>query len=172
MIRVIRGDLLAAEVDAVVRSVRSDGDPISALGRRLGEAAGPPGSTGPGPVEESPVGMATLTPGGSLPASFLIHVTLQSMEEPVSATIVERGVLNSLRRAADFGIESLGLPPLGVGPGNLETEEAARILARVLADHVAGGQPPTRIEVYVESEYDEDVFRNALSAAGLSVPID
>ncbi|HSR42022.1 MAG TPA: macro domain-containing protein, partial [Longimicrobiales bacterium] len=117
MIRVLRQALADAEAEAVVRPVRSDGEAITGPGRRLEVAAVTDWSARLGEMGDLPVGVAVLTPGGELPASFVIHVVVQSPEEPVTAAGVRRGLVNVLRRASEFGIDSLALPPLGVGPG-------------------------------------------------------
>lgn len=158
MIRVVRGDLAAAGVEAVIRPSRSDGMAINAVGLRLESVAGPSVMeriTGQGDL---PAGTAVLAPSGGLACSFLINVVLQSAEEPVTIHSVQRGLVNALRRAADFGVESLALPPLGVGAGNLEVEESAKVIVDVIRNHVSEGAPPLVFEIVVDSDYEESVF--------------
>lgn len=165
MIRVTLGDLAAVEAECRIRPARFDGESVSAAGRRLESAAGPDVMariTGQG---DSPVGTAVLTPAGGLPGDFLIHVIVQSMDEAATAPVVRRGLVNALRRAADFGIDTVALPPLGLGAGNLEAEESARLMVEVIREHVAEGRPPLEFEIVVESEFEESVF-SALLAAG------
>ena len=61
-----------------------------------------------------------------------------------------------------FGVESLSLPPLGTGAGNLEAEQAAELLVQLLTEHLAGNEPPRRFEIVVESDYHEEVFQRAM----------
>ncbi len=166
MIRVVRGDLVAAAVECILRPIRSDGEAVTALGRRLEAAAGDEVIERLAAMGESPVGTALLTPAGALRSSFLVHVVLQSVEEPVNESALRRGLVNALRRASDFGIESLALPPLGVVAGALEAEEMARVVVEVLRDHLAEGAAPTSVEIVVESEYEESIFAAAVGAAG------
>lgn len=167
MIRVTRGDLAAVGAECRIRPVRSDGESVSVVGRRLEAAAGEAVMHRVQGQGTSPVGTAILTPAGGLPGDFLIHVVLQSPEEAASAVVVRRGLLNALRRAADFGIETVALPPLGLGAGNLEVEESAKVVVEVIRDHVSEGRPPMEFEIVVESEFEESVF-TALVAAGTS----
>lgn len=167
MIRVVRGDLAASSQECVLRSTRVDGASITAIGRRLEAIAGASVAERLAAQGESPVGTALLTPAGDLPVSFLIHVVLQSVEEPVTASAVQRGLVNALRRAADFGIESVALPPLGVGAGNLEVEVAARVMVEVILNHVSEGLPPSDFEIVVESEYEASVFTHAVEVSRL-----
>jgi O-acetyl-ADP-ribose deacetylase (regulator of RNase III) len=75
---------------------------------------------------------------------------------------VRRAVENGLRRASDIGLESLALPPLGLGVGVGEPEDAARALLGVLLDHLEEESPPLEILIVVSSEYEFDLFAQAL----------
>jgi O-acetyl-ADP-ribose deacetylase (regulator of RNase III) len=160
------GDLSESAADAVVRPVRSDGEAITAAGRRLGLAAGELVMQRLQGLGDLPVGGAVITPGGSLPAQFIIHAVLQSVEDPVSAVTVRRALLNVLRRARDLGLSSLALPLLGTGAGNLEAEEAARLLLEALRDHLAHGEDPRSFEVVVDNAYEEGLFAREVAVRG------
>lgn len=108
MIAVRRQNLAAADVECILRSVSSSLEPLTAIGR---EVRG-----------------AVITPAGDLSASFIIHVAVQSHDEPVSVGGVRKALLNGLRRASTMGIETLALPPLGTGAGNLDAEAADGVL--------------------------------------------
>jgi O-acetyl-ADP-ribose deacetylase (regulator of RNase III) len=170
MIRVVRGDLAASSQECVLRSTRVDGASITPVGRRLEAIAGTKVSERLAAQGDSPVGTALLTPAGELATSFLIHVVLQSIEEPVTAISVQRGLVNALRRAADFGIDSVALPPLGVGAGNLEAEVSARVMLEVIRNHLSEGAPPSDFEIVVESEYEESVFATVIEASSVDWP--
>ena len=171
MIRVVRGDLAAMEVECVLRPARSDGASFSGVGRRLEAGAGDAVLQRLTSSGEAPLGTALLTPGGDLPAQFLIHVVLQSPDEPVTARALKLGLLNALRRASDFGIESVALPPLGMMAGALEGEEVAEVVASVLHDHLCEGLPPRSFVIVVESAYEESVFAHAVEAMGSGRPV-
>lgn len=160
MIVVRRQDLAAAaaDVEAVVRPVRSDGEALTAVGRRLEVAAGPDVVARLREMGDLPVGGALLTPGGDLASSFLVHVVVQAPDEPVTEAGVRRGLVNALRRASELGIASLALAPLGVGAGNLDAEAAARIMEEVVGEHRDSGEPPRTLVIVVESDYEERIF--------------
>ena len=164
MIRVRVGDLAVALVDAVVRPMRSDGEAVTAVGRRLEVQAGASLSDRLQGMGDLPVGGAVITPGGALPAPFIIHVVVQSSEEPVTSHGVQRALLNGLRRARDLGLGSVAFPPVGVGAGNLEVEEAAHLLVEVLRDHLRDGEQPLDFEILVESSYEAELFLREVSA--------
>jgi O-acetyl-ADP-ribose deacetylase len=158
------GDLGDSRTDAVVRPISSDGDAITAVGRRLELVAGGSMAARLRGMGDLPVGGALVTPSGGLAAPFIIHAVLQSAEEPVSAGSVQRALVNVLRRARDFGLESLAFPPMGMGAGNLEAEDAAQILIEVLRDHLRDGEQPSSFEIVVESPYEEELFTRELAS--------
>jgi O-acetyl-ADP-ribose deacetylase (regulator of RNase III) len=166
LIRVRQGELGRASADAVVRPVRSDGEAVTAVGRRLELAAGPALVARLRTLGDLPVGGAVITPGGALPVPFVIHAVVQSTDEPVSALGVQRALVNALRRARDLGLSSVAFPPMGMGAGNLAAEDAARLLVEVLRDHLQGGEDPLVLEVLVESGYEEELFTRELAAEG------
>jgi O-acetyl-ADP-ribose deacetylase (regulator of RNase III) len=162
LIRVVLGDLAAQDVEAVVRPVRSDLAPATAASRDLGHRAGDDLAQRLDRMGPLPVGSAVLTPAGLLPCSFLIHVAVMSVEEPQTATSVQNALRNGLRRAADWDVASLALPPLGLGVGAMEPEEAAGALVDVLRDHLGEGRAPLELSIVVGSEYELQLFNPLL----------
>lgn len=165
MIRVLLGRVEDTATDGLLRPVRSDFTGISGASRRVEAAAGDDIRRRLDGMGDLPVGGAVVTPGGDLEAMFLIHVVLESPEEPVTTMAVQRGLVNGLRRAAEWEMASLSLPPLGLGAGTMEPEESARLMVEVLLDHLRQGEPPAELVIVVESTYEEDLFRRVLAMA-------
>lgn len=163
MIRVHQGSFLEVEAEGFVRPIRSDLAPVSAVSRDLGTAAGEM-------VEEQlarsgsiPLGGAVMTPAGALPFDFLIHVVVMSEDEPQSSATVQRALRNGLRRATDWAMESLALPPLGIGVGTTEPEDAARALAEILFNHLDDGTPPLDLTLVVSSAFEAEMFERLIA---------
>lgn len=168
MIEIERGSLLDCTTEAVVRPVRSDLDPVSAVSRDLGTAAGPDVEDRLRKMGSLPLGSAVVTPAGDLPTTFLIHVVVMSAEESMTSPVVRRAVKNALARAADFGIESLAFPPLGLAVGMTEPEVGARELVDLLVEHRREGAEPTALRIVVSSDFEVDLFRAALNESASS----
>lgn len=158
MIKVSQGPLEQAHVDGVVRAIRSDLAPISASSRDLGAAAGESVAERLERVGSLPLGGAVVTPGGDLPAAFVIHVVVMSEDEPQTSASVRRALENGLRRASDFGMESLALPALGIGVGNTEPEDSARTLVEILVAHLDLGVPPLDLTIAASSPFEAALF--------------
>ena len=159
MIRVVMGDLADQEVSAIVRAIRSDLAPVNALSRDIALVAGEASEALLEKIGSIPVGGAVMTPAGNLPADFLIHVVVMSEDEPQSTVSVQKALRNGLRRASDWALESLALPPLGIGVGMIEADGSARALLEILFNHLDEGQPPLALTVVVSSEYESGLFR-------------
>jgi O-acetyl-ADP-ribose deacetylase (regulator of RNase III) len=165
MITVRVGRLDETQAEGLLRPVRSDFSGITAASRRVDASAGEDVRTRLEGMGELPVGGAVVTPGGELAVSFIIHVVLESPEESLSSFGVQRALMNGLRRASDWGMTSLALPPLGLGAGSLEPDEVARMVVEVLVHHQSEGEPPEDVVIVVESTYEEEMFRRLLAAA-------
>jgi len=162
MIRVVEGEeWRACGVGAVVCSVGKDLAPITQAEARLAREAGDDVQRRLEALGDLPVGGAIVTPGGNLPVALLIHVVIQAAGEPVTAARLIRAFHNGLRQAAEWGIETVAVPPLGVGAGNLDAESAADAMFEALRRHRLESLMPREVVVFVAGEYDADAFRCA-----------
>jgi O-acetyl-ADP-ribose deacetylase (regulator of RNase III) len=59
-------------------------------------------------------------------------------------------------------IETLALPPLGTGAGNLDAETAADVMFEVLRGHMEGEEYPREVTVMVASQYELQAFASHL----------
>jgi len=164
MIRVVLSDPDGLEVDAILRSVSAAMDPDTPFSSDLARRAGPEVSDRLRAMGDLPVGAAVITPAGSLPIPFLIHVVLQSMEEPVSSDGVRAALLNGLRRAGEWGLRTVAVPPLGTGAGNIDAQEAAEAMIPVIRDHCAGSENPQEVLIVAATPYEREVFEKAAEA--------
>jgi serine/threonine-protein kinase len=158
MITVRIGELADARVAAILRPTTAEWNAPTSATRRLEIAAGPEVEARCRGLGELPVGTAVVTPAGSLPIDFLVHTVVRSMEEPVTAAGIRRALLNGLRRLEEWGIETVAMPPLGTGAGNLDADESAELMVPILWEHLQTKQHPGRVEILVESEYEREVF--------------
>ena len=158
MIHVVVGQLREQRVEALMRPVRSDLAPVSGPSRDVVLDAGEELQERLGRMGLLPVGGAVLTPAGTLPAPFLIHAVVMSEEEPQTSMSVQRALRNGLRRAADWGLASLALPPFGMAVGAGDPEVAARVLVEILFNHLDEGVAPLDLTIVVSSDFESDLF--------------
>lgn len=164
MITVRLGALHEAGTQAVLRPVRSDLAGITQASRRLEAAAGEQVRKRLEGMGELPMSSAVLTPGGDLAIGFIIHAVVEAHDEGPSSMGVQRALINGLRRAREWEMTSLAVPPLGLGVGALDPEDAARAMIEVLVDHLGEGEPPHELVIVVENPYEEELFRRLVEA--------
>jgi O-acetyl-ADP-ribose deacetylase (regulator of RNase III) len=167
MIEVRLGELENVPSAGIVRPVTAEWTAVTAAMRRVEAAAGEEIERQCRAMGELPVGSAIVTSAGGLPAELMIHVVVRSASEPVSAGGVARALSNGLRRADEWGIESLTMPPLGVGAGNMDAESAADVMVPILKEWLRTDRQPRRIVVVVESEYEREAFERATGPDGV-----
>jgi len=164
VIRVVRGALADQDVDGLLRPIRSDLDPVTAAARDVGQRAGERVAERLAASGALPVGGAELTPGGGLAARLVVHVVVMPPEEPQTPSSIDRALRNGLARAADWELDSLALPLLGLGAGRMDPEETARAFLDVLEEHLAAGRPPLDLCVVASNEYERDLLDRMLGA--------
>ena len=167
MIDVILGDIATIRANGILRPVSAEWDPVTPAMRRLELAAGPGVAEQCARVGDLPIGSAVITAAGGANADFLVHVIVRSVTEPVSESIVQRGLQNALRRCVEWGIETLAVPAIGTGAGNLDPEDAAQLMVPILLDHMAEAEFPTRVLLVADSEYERDAFEQLLKSRDL-----
>jgi len=163
LIEVRAGSLAEMDVEALLRPVASDLSPVTPAMRRFDELAGAAAAESWRRAGELPVGSAVITPAGQLPARYVVHVAIRSLDENATAAIVRRGLLNGLRRLEEWEIASVAMAPLGTGAGNLDAEEAAGAMLPVLVEHLGAAAHPSRIVIVVEDPYQEAAFAAAVA---------
>jgi O-acetyl-ADP-ribose deacetylase len=166
VIRIVQGELSGAALDAVLRPVSAEWTAVTPAMRRLELAAGPGVAEQCRSLGELPVGSAMITGAGDLDVQFMVHVVVRSVDEHVTAAGVRRGLQNGLRRIAEWGLRRVAMAPLGTGAGNLDADDSAAIMVPLLADAIRAGGPPGEVEIYVDSDYERDVFERHAGAAG------
>lgn len=162
MIEVLLADIATVRADGIMHPVSAEWDPVTPAMRRLEQAAGPAVMEQCSRLGELPVGSAVITAAGDAQAAFLVHVIVRSVLEPVSESTVQRGLQNGLRRCAEWGIETLAVPPIGTGAGNLDAEDVAQLMVPILFDHMADAQFPSKVLLVVDSEYERAAFAQML----------
>ncbi len=166
MIAVVRGALAEADVDAVLRPVSAEWTAVNPAMRRLELEAGPDIERQCRSLGELPVGSAVVTGSGNLPAEFMVHVIVRSVDTPVTPGGVRRALQAGLRRLEEWGIARVALPPLGTGAGNLDAEESADLMIPLLLAHMETDRNPREILIVTDSEYEQDAFERRLRRAG------
>lgn len=164
MIHVVVGELASQPTVGLLRTVRADLSALTAGGRDVLLRAGEAVLQRLEQMGPLPVGGAVITPGGELEAPYVIHAVTSADDEPETDLTVRHALRNGLRRAVEFGLESLALEPLGLGAGHMDPEDATRSMVEVLMEHLEQGDSPLHLTVVVRDAYLAGVFERAVAA--------
>lgn len=162
MIEIRLGELEHIATPGMLRPVTSEWMAVTPAMRRVEQMAGEDVERQCRAMGDLPVGSAIVTAAGGLPAELLIHAVIRSATEPVSEGGIARALTAGLRRADEWGIEALTLPPLGTGAGNLDGEVAADVMVPILKEWLRSERQPRHIVVVVESEYERAAFERLI----------
>jgi O-acetyl-ADP-ribose deacetylase len=169
-VTLVRGDITAQEVDAVVNAAnstlmggggvdgaihRKGGPRILEECRRIREERYPDGL---------PTGQAVATTGGNLPARWVIHAV-----GPVYAKREDRSGLlaschtESLRVADEIGARTVAFPAISTGVYGYPVDDAAPVAIRAVLD---ADTEVDEVRFVLFDEGTHEAFRSALESAG------
>jgi O-acetyl-ADP-ribose deacetylase (regulator of RNase III) len=167
VIRVRIDDLAFFDGEAIVRPVNEDLGATTPLLRRLELAAGTQLYNQIRLQEPLPVGAAVVTSAGELGAQLLVHAVVMSRTEPVSRDTVRHALTSALQRVEAWQIKNVGIPPFGLGAGNLEIDESADVMMSVIAQHLRGARFPEEITLIAETPEEERALTAAVQRSGI-----
>jgi O-acetyl-ADP-ribose deacetylase (regulator of RNase III) len=159
-ITLVRGDLTEQQVDAIVNAANSSllggGGVDGAIHRRGGPEilAACRRLRAERYVDGLPTGEAVATPGGRLPARWVIHTVgpVYSSREDRSALLANCHA-NSLRVADELGAATVAFPAISTGVYGYPVDEAARVA--IAATRSAPTQvAEVRFVLFGQSAYD------------------
>jgi O-acetyl-ADP-ribose deacetylase len=169
-IEVSTGDLLAADVEAIVNAANSQlwmgGGVAGAIKAAAGEAVERE-AMAQGPIEP---GQAVLTSAGRLPppTRHVIHAATMGPDLQTSADYIRAATASALACAVESNVKSLALPALGTGVGGFPIDQAARLMVDAAASAAREGQAPARVVFVLRNEEAAEAFERAVRAFELA----
>ncbi|MBI2820127.1 MAG: macro domain-containing protein [Acidobacteria bacterium] len=151
-IEIIQGDITDADVDAIVNAANNDlqlGGGVAGAIRRKG---GPSIQQECDRIGRIALGEAATTTGGNLKARYVIHAASMQLGGRTTAENLEASTRNSLRRADETKLKSIAFPAIGTGIAGFDTRRCAKIMLRVVSEHL---KSKTSLERVVFVLYDE-----------------
>ena len=141
MIDVVRADITALEVDAIVNAANLSLWMSTGVAGEIKRAGGD--SIEFAAVRQAPVplGEAIVTPAGELAAKMVIHAVSLDRDRRTNAEIIDRAVRSAMARARELSVASIAFPAMGTGVGGLPIDEAARVTVQAVRDEL--GRSPT-----------------------------
>ena len=165
IVHVVKAAISDLTVTAIVNPTNSFGIMDHGLARQLREQGGQEIEDEARALAPIAVGAAVVTGGHRLWAKQVIHTPM--LEEPASRGPVKIGVENvrraALLAASRLQLDVLAIPAIGIGPGGVEPNEAAR----AIVDEIRAHKQPFPQVIYLADPKDEMIwaFEEALRAS-------
>ena len=163
-IRILQGDLVAQDCDAIVNAANNDlqlGGGVAGAIRRKGGPAIQEACDRIGPI---PVGEAAVTSGGNLKARHVIHAASMRLGEATSEANLRASTRASLLRAKELGIRSIAFPAVGTGIAGFPMRRCAEVMLEEAAAHLAGETSLEEVRFVLYDAAAFETFRRCFEA--------
>ena len=132
-VRIIRGDLTEAPVDAIVNAANSrlqhGGGVAGAIVRKGGAII----QTESDRIGYVPVGECAVTTAGALPAKYVIHTVGPRWGEGDEEKKLRSAVKNTLKTALERGFSRIAMPAISAGIFGFPKDRCARVMVEEIA---------------------------------------
>jgi O-acetyl-ADP-ribose deacetylase (regulator of RNase III) len=149
LLKIHLGDITELQVDAIVNAANSDlwmGSGVAGAIKAKGGQEIEDEAISLGPIRP---GEAVLTTGGRLPAKYVLHCALGSVQK-------------ALEIASDRKLTSVAFPAIGAGVGGLSEQESANAIVEGIHQHSRSHTSVKEITLVGLSKYACDSFIRAI----------
>ncbi|NQU24773.1 MAG: macro domain-containing protein [Candidatus Nealsonbacteria bacterium] len=164
VVRLIKDDITALEVDAFVFYAQPDLVLGTGFGTAISVRGGP---TVQKELEElAPVaaGDAVVSAAGNLKAQHIVHAVGPKFQEDDIEGKLRATVLNSLKRAEEKGIRRIAMPAMGAGYYGIPADLCARVMLEAIASYLEGETGIKELILCVLDTPQYNAFQAALTA--------
>lgn len=136
----VQGDITKQEVEAIVNAANPDLTPGGGVSGAIHRAGGPVVTEAAARIRQErgrlPTGEAVLTPGGNLPAKFVIHTVGPvwhggTKDEPA---LLAKAYRSCLILAVEKGLRTIAFPSISTGAYGYPVDQAAEVALRTVRD--------------------------------------
>lgn len=160
-IKLIKGDIIDQDVDAVVNAANSGLLGGSGVDGAIHKAGGPSINEECKAIRESyggcPTGHAVITGGGNLKAKYVIHAVGPIWEGGNfnEDNLLTSAYIKSLILADNYNIKTIAFPSISTGAYGFPVERAARIALRAVSDYLKNSSiKEVRFILFSDKDYD------------------
>ncbi|SHF38037.1 O-acetyl-ADP-ribose deacetylase (regulator of RNase III), contains Macro domain [Caldanaerobius fijiensis DSM 17918] len=165
-IKLIKGDIVEQEVDAIVNAANSALAGGGGVDGAIHRAGGPTIDEECRVIREQcggcPTGHAVITGGGNLKAKYVIHAVgpIWKGGNFNEDNLLASAYIESLKLAEEYNIKTIAFPSISTGAYGFPVERAARIALRTVADYLVNSDIK-EVRFILFSERDYEVYLKA-----------
>jgi O-acetyl-ADP-ribose deacetylase (regulator of RNase III) len=148
-LEILRGDITAVAVDAIVNAANNDLVLGSGVAGAIRTKGGPSIQRECDEIGPIPVGEAAITGAGNLLAKHVIHAASMSLGSRTTAESLVASVKNSLLRADERELHSIAFPAIGTGVAGFPVDDCARLMVQTIREHLDTGDSSLERIVFV-----------------------
>lgn len=136
----VRGDITKQEVEAIVNAANPDLTPGGGVSGAIHRAGGPEVTEAAAKIRREkgrlPTGEAVITPGGNLPARYVIHTVGPVWHDGTKGEpeLLAKAYRSCLSLAMQQGIKTIAFPSISTGAYGYPVGEAAVVALRTVRD--------------------------------------
>lgn len=137
-VRISQGDITDRALDAVVNAANNDLILGAGVAGAIRNRGGPDIQMECDRIGTIPLGEAAVTTGGRLKAKLVIHAASMHLGGRTTEENLRDATRNSLRRASERKVESIGFPAIGTGIAGFPIDRCAQVMLEEVRDHLMG----------------------------------
>jgi O-acetyl-ADP-ribose deacetylase (regulator of RNase III) len=164
-IRLEKGDLMAAPVDAVVFYAREDLQLGSGFGSAILARGGVAIQNELDLIGHIAVGEAVVTSAGSMPSRHIIHACGPKFQEADLEAKLSKCVRSALEAAAAKDFKTIAFPPMGAGFYGVPLQLCAMVMLEIIGGFLALPSSIEEVTIYVIDDREFRAFEARFPAA-------
>jgi O-acetyl-ADP-ribose deacetylase (regulator of RNase III)/ADP-ribose pyrophosphatase YjhB (NUDIX family) len=155
-IKVVMGDIVDLEVDAIVNAANNKGFMGGGVALAIKKKGGK--VIEDEAVKKCPIGIgeAIFTTAGNLKAKYVIHAATMGVDYKTDEVKIRNSCMNSLKVADELGVKSIVFPALGCGTGGFPLLASAKIMAQEIWRYLR--EEESKIKEIVFCLYNKEAY--------------
>ena len=163
-VRISQGDITDRALDAIVNAANNDLILGAGVAGAIRSKGGPEIQEECDRIGRIPLGEAAVTTGGKLRAKLVIHAASMHLGGRTSEENLRASTRNSLRRASERKVESIGFPAIGTGIAGFPLDRCAQVMLEEVRDHLMGETSVRMVEFVLFDRAALDTFKTVFDA--------
>ncbi len=160
-VRISQGDITECALDAIVNAANNDLILGAGVAGAIRSKGGPAIQQECDRIGRIALGEAAVTTGGKLKAKLVIHAASMHLGGRTSEENLRASTRNSLLRASERKVESIGFPAIGTGIAGFPLDRCAQVMLEEVRDHLAGETSVRLVEFVLFDRAAFDTFQRA-----------